>query len=57
MAFDDKGKCYSVDLSVPLTAMLNSGSGISTMSESVTAKFQAAVPAVQIVRPIPTTSM
>ena len=53
VAVDEKEKCYLGDLSVPggavmsacpATAILNSGSGISTMSESVAAKLQAAVP-------------
>ena len=35
-----------------MTAVLDSGSGISTMSESVAAKLQAAVPDVQIVGPM-----
>ena len=53
MAVDKKEKCCSADMSVPgaafksaclVTAMLDSGSGISTMSESLAAKLQAAVP-------------
>ena len=52
-AVDEKYKCYLVDLSVPggavmsvcpATAILNSGSSISTMSKSVAVKLQAAVP-------------
>ena len=35
-----------------VTAILDSGSGISTMSESVAAKLQAAVPDVQNVGPM-----
>ena len=55
VAVDEKEKCCLADLSVsgaavksvcPVTAVLDSGSGISTMSESVAAKLQAAVPAV-----------
>ena len=36
----------------PVTAVLDSRSGITTMSESVAAKLQAAVPNVQIVGPM-----
>ena len=51
MAVDEKEKCCLANLSVPgaavesvcpVTAILNSGYGISTMLESVTAKLQAA---------------
>ena len=58
VAVDEKEKCCLADLSVsgaavksvsPVTAVLDSGTGISTMSESVAAKMQAAVPDVQIV--------
>ena len=61
MAVDEKTKCCLADLSVPgaivksvcpVTAILNSGSGISTMSECVAAKLQAAVFDVQIVGPM-----
>ena len=61
LAINDKAKCCLVDLYVPgaavksvcpVIAILDSGSGISTMSKSVAAKLQAAVPAVQIVGPI-----
>ena len=56
MAVDEKEKCCLADLYVPgaavksvcpVTAILDSGSGISTMSES-----GAAVPDVQIVGPM-----
>ena len=56
---DEKDKCCLSDLSVPgaavkavcpVTAISYSGSGISTMSESVAAKLKAAVPDVHIVR-------
>ena len=36
----------------PVTVTLDSGSGISTMSECVAAKLQAAIPDVQIVWPM-----
>ena len=58
---DEKEKCFLADLSVaraavksvsPVTVILVSRSGISTMSESVTAKLQAAVPDVEIVGPM-----
>ena len=58
VAVDEKDKCYLADLSVPgpavkslctVTVILNSGSGISIMSESMAQKLQAAVPDVQIV--------
>ena len=58
VAVDEKEKCCLTELSVPgatvksvrrVTAILYSGSGISTMSKSVAAKLQAAVPDVQIV--------
>ena len=61
MAVDGKDKCCLADLSAPgaavksvcpVTAILDSGSGISTMSGSVAAKLQAAVPDVQIVGPM-----
>ena len=42
----------AVELVCPVTAILDSGSGISTMLESVTAKCLAAVPDVQIVGPM-----
>ena len=60
VAVDEKYESCLVDLSLPgadvesvspMTAMLNSRSGISTMSESVAAKLPAAVPDVQIVGP------
>ena len=60
MAIDEE-ECYSADFSIlgtvvksvcPVTTMLNSGSGITTMSESMAAKLQVAVPDVEIVRPI-----
>ena len=53
VAVDEKEKCCLADLSVPgaavklvcpVTAILDSASGISTMSESVAAKLQAAIP-------------
>ena len=53
MAVDEKEKCCLADLSVlgaavklvcPVTAILDSASGISTMSESVAVKLQAAIP-------------
>ena len=55
VAFDEKEKCCLADLSAPratvklvcsVTAILDSRSGISTVSESVAAKRQAAVPGV-----------
>ena len=61
VAVDEKEKCCLAELSVPgaavksvwpVTAILNSGSSFSNMSESVAAKFQAAVPAVPIVGPM-----
>ena len=61
LAVNEKEKCYFADLSLPgaavksvcpLTVILDSGSGITTMSESLAAKLQAAVPEVQIVGPI-----
>ena len=61
VAVDENKKCCSADLSVsgalvklvyPATAILDSGSDISTMSESVAAKLQAAVTDVQIVGPM-----
>ena len=61
MAVDEKGKCCLTDLSgpgaavksvFPVTAISDSGSGISTMSESVAATLQAAVPDVEIVGPM-----
>ena len=61
VADDEKGKCCLADLPVPgaavksvcpVTAILDSESGISVMSESVAAKLQAAVPDVQIVGPM-----
>ena len=61
VAVYEKEKCCLTDLSVPgaavksvwpVTVILDSGSGISTMSESVAAKLQAAVPDVQIVAPM-----
>ena len=61
MAVDEKEKGSLANLSVPgtavksvcpVTAILDSGSGISTMSESVGAKLQPAVPDVQIVGPM-----
>ena len=61
VAVDEKEKSCLVDLCVPgaavesvcpVTAILNTGSGISTMSESVAAKLQAAAPADQIVGPM-----
>ena len=61
VAVDEKEKDCLADLSVPgaavksvcpVTAILDSGSGISTKSESAAAKLQAAVPDVQIVGPM-----
>ena len=61
MAVNKKEKCCLKDLSVPgaavesvcpVTANLDSGSGISIMSESVATKLQATVPNVQIVGPM-----
>ena len=61
VAVDKKETCCLADLSVPgsavetvcpVTVILDSGSGISTMSESVAAKLQASVPDVQIVGPM-----
>ena len=61
VAVDEKKKCYLADLTVPeaavksmcpVTAVLDSGSGISTMSESMAAKLQAAVADTQIVGPM-----
>ena len=61
VAVDEKNKYCLADLSVPgaavrsvcpVTAILDSGSGISTMSESVAAKLQTIVPDVQIVGPM-----
>ena len=61
MAVDEKEECCLADLSVPgaavksvcpVTAILDSVSGISTMSESVAAKLPAAVTDVQIVMSI-----
>ena len=61
VAIDEKEKCCLANLSVPgaavksvcpVTAILDSGSGISTMSESVAAKLQAAVSDVQIAGPM-----
>ena len=61
MAVDEKEKCCLADSFIPgaavksvcpVTAILDSGSGISTMSESVAAKLQAAVPDIQIVGPM-----
>ena len=61
VAVDEKETCCLADLSVlgaavksvcPVAATLDSGSGISTMSESVAAKLQATVPDVQIVGPM-----
>ena len=61
MTVDEEKKCYSVILSVsraavksmcPVMTILDSGAGISTMSESVAAKFQATAPNVQIVGPM-----
>ena len=58
MAFDEKEKCCLIDLYVPgaavksvcpVTVILDSGSDISTMSESVAVYMQAIVPDVQIV--------
>ena len=58
VAVDKKEKCCLADLSVPgailksvfpVTAILDSGSDISTMLESAAEKLQAAVPDVQIV--------
>ena len=58
VANDEKDKCSLANLAVsrdtvksvcPVTVILDSGSGISTMSESVATKLQAAVPDVQIV--------
>ena len=52
MAVDDKNKYYFADLSVPgaavesvclVTMILDSGSGISTMSKSLAEKLQVAV--------------
>ena len=60
-AVDEKEKCCLADLSVsgaavesvcPATAILDSGSGISTISESLAAKLHSAVPDVQIVGPM-----
>ena len=57
----EKEKCCLAGLSVPgaaanqvclVTTMLDSGSGISTMSESVVVKLQADVSDVQIVGPM-----
>ena len=61
VAVDEKEKCCLADLFVPgasvesvcpATAVLDSRSGISTMSESMVAKMQGAVPDVQIVGPM-----
>ena len=61
MADDEKEECCLADLSVPMaavksvcsvTAILDSRSDISTISESVAAKMQAAVSDVQIVGPM-----
>ena len=61
VAVDEKENCCLVNLSVPrvavklvcsMTAILDSGSGISTMPESVAAKLQAAVPDAMIVGPM-----
>ena len=58
MAVDEIKKCCLADLSVsvaavtsecPVSTILDSGSGITTISESVDAKLQTAVPDVQIV--------
>ena len=42
----------AVESVCPVMAILDTGSGISTMSESVVEKLQAAVPDVQIVGPM-----
>ena len=61
VAVDEKEKCCLVDVSIlgaalesvcPVTTILVSVSGISTMSESGAAKLQTAVPDVQIVGPM-----
>ena len=61
LTVDVKEKCCLADLSVPgaavksmglVTAILDSTPCISTMSESVAAKLQAAVPDVEIVGPM-----
>ena len=61
VAVDEKEKLCLADLSVPgaavksvcpVAAILDSGSDISTMSESVAAKLQVAVPDAQIVGPM-----
>ena len=61
VAIDEKKKCCLADLSVPgagvksmcpVTAILDSGFGISTILESVDVKLQTIVPDVQIVGPL-----
>ena len=61
MSVDEKERCCLADLSFPraavesvcpVSAILDSRSGILTMSESVAAKLQAAVPDIQIVGPM-----
>ena len=49
---DSSVRGAAVDSVCPVTAILDLGSGISTISESVAAKLQAAVPDVQIVGPM-----
>ena len=58
---DEKNKSCLADLSIPgaavklvcpLTAILDSGSGISTISESIVTELQAAVLDIQIVEPM-----
>ena len=61
MPVGEKMKCCLADLSVPeatiksvcpVTTILDSGSGISTVSEGVAVKLQVTVPVVQIVGPM-----
>ena len=61
VTIDEKGKWCLADLSVsgaaiesvcPVTAIFYLGSGILTVSESVAAKLQTALPDVQIVEPM-----
>ena len=61
MTVGEKEKCYLADLSIPdaavklvcpVTTILDSGSGISTMLEKLVAKLQAVGPAVQNVGPM-----
>ena len=49
---DSSVSAATVESLCPMTAILDSGSGMSTMSETVAAILQAAVPDVQIVGPM-----